>query len=406
MCANTSTDPNNCGSCGNACSLPHAMAGCTSAQCSIAMCVAPYADCNNLPTDGCGDLNTNTDPNHCGGCNMACAANDTCSAGTCAPISTGSEGAFDPVTNPTYLSPGLHNFTTINVPAGAVVYVAGGGALSGTLDLRATGHIQIDGTIDVSGGPGTQSVVASTTTQNGRAGSGGYTGTPQSATQSTLSCQFISGNPGPNGSGAMGSNGSCVVISATACLTDTDPQSSIWTSAVAQYGGGAGVFTGFRAYGSGGGGSAGGAPGALGAPYPGEMDCSGVSGGGGASNGQGGSSSNAVYNGAPGVLGTTQCAGTMAGVPPHSYGGGGGGSIGAQAASDLAVSSTFYPGSGGGGGSADYLDRPARRHFRRWRWRRLVAALDGRGHGDYRSTTCERWQRRRCLHWHAGQRGV
>jgi len=144
---------------------------------------------------------------------------------------------------------------------------------------------------------------------------------------------------------------------------EIDPVALLWTSPIAQFGGGAGVFTGYRAYGSGGGGPAGGAPGALCAPYVAtyggvEQDCTGVSGGGGAVDGNGGDAGIAYYNGRAGVGGETQCLGIYAGVPPACVGGGGGGSIGAAAAADLGVFKTFQAGSGGGGGSADYLNRP------------------------------------------------
>ena len=67
--------------------------------------------------------------------------------------------------NPTYLSPGSHSYTTINIPAGVTVYVAGAGAASGTLTLQATGAVVIDGTIDLSGGPGTEDTISSSSTQ-------------------------------------------------------------------------------------------------------------------------------------------------------------------------------------------------------------------------------------------------
>jgi hypothetical protein len=260
--------------------------------------------------------------------------------------------------NPTFLSPGVHSFTTITIPAGVTVYVAGGDPGSGTLDLDATGDVVIDGTIDLSGGPGTENTITSQSTDTGRAGSGGFTGEPYASAPQSAACEFIAGNPGSLGAALSGTTGTCTVLSTTTCVSEGAPGSLLFTSPVAQYGGGAGVFTGYRAYGSGGGGFAGGAPGALGAPYPGEQDCSGVSGGGGAVNGAGGQGGGSPYDGRPGISGQTQCPGINAGVPPAYVGGGGGGSIGVVAASDLAVFSTFQTGSGGGGGSADYLNRP------------------------------------------------
>jgi hypothetical protein len=265
--------------------------------------------------------------------------------------------------NPTYLAPGSHSFTSINIPAGVTVYVAGPGAQSGTLDLHSDGPIVIAGTIDLSGGPGTQDVISSGSTQLGRAGSGGYTGEPYQSAAESAQCAFIAGNPGQLGMGVAGTPGTCPVISTTTCLSMTDPTALLWTSPVAQYGGGAGVFSGYRAYASGGGGPAGGAPGALCAPYTNtsmgnEADCTGVSGGGGALNGNGGNAGIALYNGKAGATGLTQCPGLFAGVSAACVGGGGGGSIGVAAAGDLAVLSTFQTGSGGGGGSGDYLNRP------------------------------------------------
>jgi hypothetical protein len=297
-----------------------------------------------------------TDPNNCGGCGTVCGAGTTCIDGSCVGSTTGS---LDPIVNPTFLPPGVHSYTTITIPAGVTVYVAGGDPGSGTLDLHASGAIVIDGTIDVSGGPGTQNSITSQSTQSGKAGSGGFTGEPYASAPPSAACQFIAGNPGTLGFNLAGSAGNCLVASTTTCVQASDPNAVLFTSPIAQFGGGAGVFTGYRAYGSGGGGPAGGAPGALGPAVSGlESDCSGVSGGGGAISGTGGVGGGAPYDGTAGVSGQTQCAGLMSGFPPAYVGGGGGGSIGAQAAGDLAVVTTFQTGSGGGGGSADYLNRP------------------------------------------------
>jgi hypothetical protein len=267
------------------------------------------------------------------------------------------EGVFNPTVNPTYLSPGPHSYTSINIPAGVTVYVGGAGANSGTLSLTATGTIVVDGVINVSGGPGTQNTITSENTEAGEAGGGGFTGEPYASAPGSAACSFVAGNGGSLGDAVSGSAGTCPVASTTTCIDQNDPASLLFTAPLATYGGGGGVFTGYRAYGAGGGGPGGGAPGGLGAAYQGEDDCTGVSGGGGAVNGQGGAGTG-PYGGAAGKVGQTQCAGLDPGVPPAYVGGGGGGSIGTAAIADLPVASTFQTGSAGGGGSADYLNRP------------------------------------------------
>jgi hypothetical protein len=47
-------DPLNCGSCRNACSLPHvAEPGCSGGACNILECAAGYLDCDGNPRNGC-----------------------------------------------------------------------------------------------------------------------------------------------------------------------------------------------------------------------------------------------------------------------------------------------------------------------------------------------------------------
>jgi hypothetical protein len=358
FCVDASADPNHCGACGRACVAPAGTTvACRASTCVVGGCLPGFADCNRSAADGC-EVATATDVSNCGGCGLVCPPGSTCNDGACGRPSSGSEGTFMPTVNPTYLRPGVHNFTTINVPAGVVVFVAGGGADNGTLDLRATSDVVVDGTIDVSGGPGSQSTITSRSTRQGRAGAGGFTGDSRTATPGPA-CEWIAGVAGGNGRGAAGTAGSCLVGANTACILDNRTQ-LIFAAPPAQFGGGGGVFTGYRAYGAGGGGFSGGGAGALGAAYAGQNDCGGVTGGGGAATGRGGAAAGfAIYSGRDGVLGQTQCQGMRPGIPASWVGGGGGGSIGSDAASDLAVDRTFYPGSGGGGGSADYLNRPA-----------------------------------------------
>src|SRR5208282_3949796 len=109
---------------------------------------------------------------------------------------TTNEGEFNPTVNPTYLSPGVHSYSSINIPAGITVYVAGAGANSGTLTLNATGAIVIAGIINLSGGPGTQNTITSMNTQSGEAGGGGFTGEPYESAPGSAACGFVAGNGG------------------------------------------------------------------------------------------------------------------------------------------------------------------------------------------------------------------
>jgi len=279
----------------------------------------------------------------------------------CEPGSTNC--AFEPTSNPTYLQPGQHRFSRVRIPAGVAVYVSGAGDRAGQLELFATGPIIVDGTIDVSGGPGTPGSSSAGGNQAiGFAGGGGFTGEPFHSGAASAECAYVAGNPGVYGTNT-GSSGSCPVIGSNAC-EGVHSRRLLFTAPVAA-GGGAGVHTGFRAYGSAGGGVAGGAPGALCAPYVSasvgaERDCSGVSGAGGAVAGNGGYAGIPIYDGSAGTLGQTPCSAFYTDISPACVGGGGGGSIGNEAVLDLGVFSTFRTGSGGGGGSADFLERPSR----------------------------------------------
>jgi hypothetical protein len=80
--ANTTSDPQNCGSCGNICGYgPHSTAGCTKSTCTL-ICDVGYADCNTQATDGC-EVDTNVDINNCGKCKQSCLKNQQCLNGQC-----------------------------------------------------------------------------------------------------------------------------------------------------------------------------------------------------------------------------------------------------------------------------------------------------------------------------------
>jgi hypothetical protein len=82
-CFNVTTDPLNCGACGNVCSsnnITHPT--CSGGVCN-GVCNAGYADCNNNKlTDGC-ETNLASDPLNCGACGVLCPMGGTCHQGVC-----------------------------------------------------------------------------------------------------------------------------------------------------------------------------------------------------------------------------------------------------------------------------------------------------------------------------------
>lgn len=79
---NTDTDTGNCGTCGHVCQGgPGAPGVCLGGNCGLT-CAVGTGDCNKTAADGC-EVNTNTDPKHCGTCGNDCGAN-ACVQGACA----------------------------------------------------------------------------------------------------------------------------------------------------------------------------------------------------------------------------------------------------------------------------------------------------------------------------------
>ena len=132
----------------------HAVGRCVDHLCAVGACQTGWADCNGVASDGC-EAELARSSAHCGACGRACAG--TCNDGRCcvgdrcttAFEGDGREGDFAPESDVT-LSSGVHQFARIEVPQGVTVRVDG----DGTLDLRATGPVVIQGTIDLSGGNG------------------------------------------------------------------------------------------------------------------------------------------------------------------------------------------------------------------------------------------------------------
>jgi hypothetical protein len=80
----TSTDVNNCGGCGIACTNANGTTSCSAGAC-VPVCAVGYDDCDGDPTNGC-EANTDADINHCGTCNNVCTVSNgtaACTVGTC-----------------------------------------------------------------------------------------------------------------------------------------------------------------------------------------------------------------------------------------------------------------------------------------------------------------------------------
>ncbi len=69
---------NNCGMC----AAPNAKAACAMGACVIAQCNQGFADCDQLYADGC-ETNVSSDPNNCGACGQVCGGQKMCVNGLC-----------------------------------------------------------------------------------------------------------------------------------------------------------------------------------------------------------------------------------------------------------------------------------------------------------------------------------
>ncbi|MGE0323593.1 MAG: hypothetical protein AB7S68_14885 [Polyangiaceae bacterium] len=85
---NTQTSLSDCGFCDNACAPANATGTCIAGECKVLSCDSGFADCDNNPDNGC-ERNLKTDPDNCGTCGRACSssgvATRACSNGVCAP---------------------------------------------------------------------------------------------------------------------------------------------------------------------------------------------------------------------------------------------------------------------------------------------------------------------------------
>jgi hypothetical protein len=92
-CTNPTSDPMNCGMCGNPCSSNNGVAGCMNGMCTTT-CLGNFGDCDKNPSNGC-ETDLTSDGKNCGKCGHDCQGG-ACGNGQCQPIilATGQTGPW------------------------------------------------------------------------------------------------------------------------------------------------------------------------------------------------------------------------------------------------------------------------------------------------------------------------
>lgn len=83
VCETEAQSATQCGACGGACALDHAVPGCEDLECTVARCDSGFGDCDGVADNGCEEpLDT---LERCGDCDTPCEL-EACSGGVCSAI--------------------------------------------------------------------------------------------------------------------------------------------------------------------------------------------------------------------------------------------------------------------------------------------------------------------------------
>ncbi|MDP3278990.1 MAG: hypothetical protein Q8Q09_27605 [Deltaproteobacteria bacterium] len=103
--------PTHCGGCGRACAFANGSGACTGGVCTVSSCSAGFADCDGNGSNGC-EVNTRTDPSHCGGCGLRPAESCNLVDDNCDGRCDETAGCRTGVHRSVHLSTGEHFYTT------------------------------------------------------------------------------------------------------------------------------------------------------------------------------------------------------------------------------------------------------------------------------------------------------
>ncbi len=88
QCVDVTASLTDCGACGTPCQVANGTPACVSSLCTVASCDPGYADCDGDPDSGC-EIDTATDPLHCGACGAPCNGTHgtpACSGAACSIV--------------------------------------------------------------------------------------------------------------------------------------------------------------------------------------------------------------------------------------------------------------------------------------------------------------------------------
>jgi len=80
---NLASDTQNCGHCGNVCTIFNASPACIGGQCQVGSCNQGFGNCDGNAANGC-EVNFGSDAANCGACGHSCTSG-VCNNGVCAP---------------------------------------------------------------------------------------------------------------------------------------------------------------------------------------------------------------------------------------------------------------------------------------------------------------------------------